>query len=99
MNSEGFLGIKLDNVVKWYSHTEKVSGIISAKIRILNQIKNYVNEPTLKTLYYTIIHPHLIYGLVLWGRTFEKGLTRQVRLQKRAIRIVTCAKRDAHAEP
>ena len=89
--SESFLRVQFDETLKWYQHTCKVSNCISKKIGMMSRIKNFVSQNTLKTVYNTLIQPHLIYGIPLWGGTFDKGLTRIVKLQKKAIRLITGA--------
>ena len=69
-----FLGIQLDETVKWYEHTQKIADCISRKIGIMTQVKRFVNTRTMKLLYNSFIQPHLLYGIPLWGGTFEKGL-------------------------
>jgi hypothetical protein len=50
-------------------------------------------------VYNCFVQPLLIYGIHLWGATFEKGLTRIQKLQKKAIRLLTGAKKMDHSEP
>ena len=99
VSHENFLGIDVDNTLKWYNHTEKVANCITRKIGMMRQIRNFVSQNTLRTIYYTLIHPHLLYGITLWGNTFDKGLVRLKKLQKRAIRIITGANWLDHSEP
>ena len=66
---------------------------------MLNQIKNFVNEITLKNIYFTLLQPQILYGLTVWGGTYGKGLTRLSKLQKKAIRTVTYSKKMDHSEP
>ena len=65
----------------------------------MTQIKKYASSCTLKLFYNCQILPQIMYGLALWGGTFEKGLKRIVKLQKRAIRLITGAHRMDHCEP
>ena len=65
----------------------------------MTQIKKYASSDTLKLFYNCQILPHILYGLALWGGTFEKGLNRIVKLQKKAIRLITGAHRMDHCEP
>ena len=46
----------------------------------------------MRTLYNTLILPHLYYGILLWGH----DNTRFHMLQKRAIRTITISKYNAH---
>ena len=50
---------------------------------------------TLKTMYNSLIVPHFYYCILLWG--FDT--TRLIKLQKKAIRVITCSKFNAHTEP
>jgi hypothetical protein len=99
VTNESFLGVQVDKTLKWYEHTCKISNCISRKIGMMSRIKNFVSQKTLKTIYNSLIQPHLIYGITLWGRTFDKGRTRIIKLQKKAIRLITGRKRTDHCEP
>ena len=48
----------------------------------------------LKSLYYTLIHPHLTYGLLLWGSTYKTLLKIQT-LQNKSVRSITKSKYNA----
>ena len=99
VSHESFLGLQIDELIKWYEHTSKAANCISRKLGMMNRIKNIVSRETLKIVYNTLIQPHLNYGIILWGGTFEKGLSRIRKLQKKAIRLLTGAKRMDHTEP
>ena len=66
---------------------------------MMSRVKNFVSLNTLKSLYNCFVQPHLIYGITLWGGTFDKGLSRIQKLQKKAIRLLTGARRMDHSEP
>ena len=42
-----------------------------------------------------MIYPHVNYGLLVWGQEYNKI----TKMQKRAIRLITCSKYNAHTEP
>ena len=65
-------------------------------MRILAKMRHYANINVLTKLYYAIIYPFLIYGLLAWGSTYPTTLKSIVILQKKAVRIITSSKRDAH---
>jgi len=54
---------------------------------------------TQNTLYYSLIHCHLIYGNQIWSSGAPSSLTALHRKQKTAIRIVSSSTYNAHTEP
>ena len=94
-----FLGIEIDERLNFCDHLNKISNSVSRKIGMLTQVKKFVNEHTLKTIYFTLLQPQFLYGITVWGGTHSKGLTRLNKLQKKAIRIVTKSKKMDHSEP
>ena len=62
-----FLGITIDQSVTWVSHIRKISLKISQVIGILRKLKRTFPQYILRTIYKSLVHPHLIYGLNLWG--------------------------------
>ena len=90
-----FLGITLDENLSWNKHTQKISNKISRNIGCLNRLKNFLPLYTLKLLYNSLIVPHLQYGILAWGFKFN----RVFKLQKRAVRIISHNKYNAHSDP
>ena len=43
-------------------------------------------------MYYSMIHPYLTYGLLLWGSTYKRHINKIEIVQKRAIRSVAKVK-------
>ena len=99
VSHERFLGIELDNKLKWSEHIGILANRVSKQIGILAQVRKFASHKTLKLLYNCFIQPHLSYGIALWGGTSGSGLARLNRLQKKAIRIITGAGRMDHSEP
>ena len=79
-----FLDITLDQNITWNDHISKISIKVARVIGIMKKLKHIFPHQILLTLYNSIIHPHLIYGLYIWGFS-PKRLT---ILQKKAIRIL-----------
>ena len=61
--------------------------------------KNFLSQNALKSLYYALIHSHLLYGIQIWGGAANKYVNEIVLLQKKAIRIICNAKYNSHTEP
>ena len=54
-----------------------------------------ISEGALKTLYFSMLHCHLVYGLNVWGSGTETNSKPLVTKQKQAIRLIT---NNAHTE-
>ena len=90
-----FLGITINNKLNWNSHINKVTNKISKTVGILNKLRSFLPSGVLQTIYNTLILPHIIYGILPWGRH-----TKVIhKIQKRAIRIIAASKYNAHTEP
>ena len=80
-----FLGITIDQNITWNAHITKTSIKIARVIGILHKLRHSFPQRILRLIYNSLIHPHLIYGINLWGFN-PKRLT---ILQKRAVRILS----------
>ena len=40
---------------------------ISKSLFIMRQVKHILDRKSMKTLYYSLIHPHITYCLLAWG--------------------------------
>lgn len=91
-----YLGVFLDEHLSWKSHTTQVSKKISRGIGILSKIRYFVHENILIQLYYSLVYPFLIYGLLTWGNTYENSIKSVIILQKKAIRIMNFSDYNSH---
>ena len=90
-----FLGLQIDQHLNWNAHIQKRSHKISHTLGVMNCLKRYLPTKIFRVLYNSLILPHLQYGILSWG--FK--LSRLSKLQKRAIRVITWSKFNAHTEP
>ena len=94
-----YLGVLVDEDMKFKSHIGKVSGIISRYLGIICRAKYLFGKKELLLLYNALILPYLTYCLVIWGSNYESTLQPVIILQKRAIRIIAGAGRISHTSP
>lgn len=83
-----FLGLILDDKLKFHLHIEHVINRVSSgifAIRTLSKSSNSID--LLLSAYYGLIFPHLVYALPLWGCETQRTIY-LFRLQKRAIRTI-----------
>jgi hypothetical protein len=94
-----FLGIFIDPVLSFKYHVNFISSKISKAMYFLRSAKNLLSEKSLKSLYYAIVHCHLIYGILIWSCTSFSNLKSLEKKQKDAVRIVTMSPYNSHTEP
>ena len=83
---------------KWGHIDPNRSGIglkLTKTVGVLNRLNYEYPLAILKTLYNTLFLPHLNYGILLWGSETESIH----KVQKRALRIISDNKFNAHTEP
>ena len=90
-----FLGVMFDECITWKSHIKKIASKISVVVGTLNKLKRFLPQNILKMIYNSLVLPHINYGLLLWGQNYG----RIFKLQKWAMRAITCSKYNAHTEP
>ena len=56
---------------------------------MLNKLKPYVLSNLLTNVYYAIVYPFLLYGIIIWGNSCKYLLNSIHLLQKRFVRIAT----------
>ena len=78
----------------WKYHTEMLSNKISKYCGVLSRLKNYLPLFIFRTVYFSMVHSHLNYGL--FARGFDSN--RMIKLQKRCVRIKR-SRYNAHTQP
>ena len=84
-----FLGVILDNDLKWDSHIEYISKKISKSVSILKMLKFSFPNNVLKNIYFSLIYPYFTYCNLVWGSAFSTHLDILVKLQKKAVRSIS----------
>ena len=65
----------------------------------MSKAKHILTHEHLKILYYSLIHPYLLYGIIMWGNTYKSNLSKLEKLQKKSLRIISGAKYNDHTSP
>ena len=90
-----FLGIHFNEQLNWKGHINKLSVKCCRILGILNRLKRILPLKIKIILYNSLMLPHLNYDITLWGFKCERIL----KLQKKAARILSASKYNAHTEP
>ena len=72
---------------------------ISRSVGILSKLRNILPFTAPKTLYYSMVHSHLLYGIVTWGNAHDNHLKRLIISQNKAVKIVAGGQRQDHVTP
>ena len=96
-NCVKYLGIYIDSNLNWKAQVENICKKIRRSIGLLTKIRFYVNKKTLTQLYYALIYPYLLYGVIAWGSASQTVLKPLITLQKKAIRVMTFSKYNDHS--
>ena len=84
-----FLGVVLDEHLNWKAHISNVSNRIPnyKSIGIIFKSRFCLSLSSLRTLYYSLVYPYLMYCVSVWASTYPTNLNRLIILQKRLVRI------------
>ena len=94
-----YLGVSLDSKLHFQPHINQIEIKVAKAVGILSKLRFLFPKSALILLYYSLIHPHLLYALPLWGSTFPTYLSKLQRLQNKALRIIFNSNQLTSATP
>ena len=65
-----FLGVMLDKHISWYDHIKTVENKSAKNAGLLNRASYFLNEHSLKTIYFSYIDSFLNYANIAWATPF-----------------------------
>jgi hypothetical protein len=87
--STKFLNIRLDNHLNWKDHIDQIIPKLSSACYAVRQIYYFINQNTLKSIFFAYFHSVVKYGIMFWGNLSN---SRKIfTLQKKIIRIMVGA--------
>ena len=75
LNTAKCLEILLDNDFYLKFHIISLEKKIARSIGVIAKVSYYLPNNALLTLYYSLVHTHLLYAISLWGSTYPTNLT------------------------
>ena len=91
------LGVHIDEKLSWDCHVDMICKKVSAGIRALQRIKNFVPVATLETVYKGLLQSYFDYCSPLWDTCGKLLKDKLQRFQSRAARVLTGASYDIHS--
>ena len=83
-----YLGIHIDKKLNFVNHITEMSMKVAKSIGLLYELNRILPEIILKTLYTSLIHPYLSYGIEARHGTYQNNTSKIFVLQKKAIRAI-----------
>ena len=94
-----FLGVYFDPNLNFQFHIKTIVSKLSKALYILRSAKNLLTKKWLKAIYYSIFHCYLVYCVPIWSCTSQKSINNLFVMQKKAVRLISGSRYNAHSEP
>ena len=90
-----FLGLTISDNLEWKTQVQKIANKCSRTTGILNKLKHILPASISLMLYNSLLLPQLNYCILAWCHNCK----RLIKLQKKALRIISISKYNAHTDP
>ena len=94
-----YLGVLIDDNRNWKQQIKEQCSKVARGSWALNQLKHFVDEQTLRSVYHCLIYSHLQYCISSWETASKSTLAPLFILQKRSIRLLTGSGYREHTNP
>jgi len=89
-----YLGILLDENLTFETHLNYLGGKISKSLYFISKVKNILPRKALLSLYFALIHPHLLYCTNIFSCATLSSIKKLEVLQKSAVRVISLKARN-----
>lgn len=93
-----FLGLYIDPNLNFKFHTSIIRKKISSALFFMRKAKHILNKKALTSIYYALVHSHLIYAIQVWSTCSQANINMLFKLQKKAIRLIHNLPYNGHTE-
>ena len=83
-----YLGVTIDNKLKWTAHIDKVILKLKRLVGICCKLRYKLPDWCLQDIYYAFIHPYILYGLEVYGNTSVSYMDKLTKLNNKLLRIL-----------
>ena len=94
-----FLGIWIDENLSFLGHLAKLKSKLNSGLYALANCSKTVPFRIRKLIYHSLLESHLHFGSIIYGATNPKNLGQIETIQRKALRILTRSKYNAHTDP
>ena len=93
------LGVHFDEYLNFDKQTSYICSKLARSIYCIKRASNKLSKKSLLSLYYALIHPHLLYCINILSCTSKSNQQRIQKMQKKALRVITKSKVNEHTGP
>ena len=90
-SSYKYLGIFIDKDLNWATHIDHITKKVLKACGAIAKLRHCVDIGTLKTVYYSLVHSYIRYGIVIWGNASSSSLSSLYTANHKVLRIMTFA--------
>jgi hypothetical protein len=94
VDSIKYLGLTLDQHMKWKNHLESLNKRLRKLIYVFLELRNFLNIHKLKNVYFALAQSLLQYGIVAWGGAYPTTLKSLSITQRSILKIMMGKPRD-----
>ena len=82
LKNKTYLGVILDPFLRWNNHINHLTKKLNRAIGMIYKIRYHCTKIVLRSLYFSLFHSHLSYGLSVWGTSNAGYLSKLARQRK-----------------
>ena len=83
-----YLGVLIDEELKFTDHINRVSKKISKAIGIVSKLRHFVSKEVTLLYYNLYIKPVIQYGILVYGGTYKVHLNKVATMQRKLLRLM-----------
>lgn len=75
-NVQKCLGIYVDDKITFGEQTKKLAAQLASSVGVIRRMKLFLSQDVLKQLFYAFVYSKFTYGIVCYGSTYQKKITK-----------------------
>ena len=84
-----FLGLTLDENLTWNKHITDISNKLKSLFHIFYNIRDFISEQDIKTIYYSLIYSRIKYGINVYGQAAKTKMKQIQTLQNQLLKVLS----------
>lgn len=88
VNSYKYLGLNIDKNLNWNLHINEIALKCRKITGIFRRISNYIPNEVKRSIYFSLFHANIKYGLLIWGVSSTQNIKKLQIIQNKAIKNI-----------